>query len=186
MARPKGNQSDARERLLTAAGRAFRVGGFGGIGVDALAREAGFTSGAFYAHFDSKSDAFRFAVVDGLEFLLEGVEAHRRQHGADWIGPFVDFYFGERLDGPLAEACALPTLTTDAARADVRTRDAYQGVLERLVAVVADGMGGTNRRARALTLLALCSGGAAMARAVTDATLRGEIAAAASAAAKAI
>ena len=59
MARSKASEGDARERLVEAAGRGFRTGGFGGAGVDALAKGAGLTSGAFYAHFDSKAEAFR-------------------------------------------------------------------------------------------------------------------------------
>jgi AcrR family transcriptional regulator len=46
MARPK-DDGDARMRLVEAAGRGFRTGGFGGAGVDALAKGAGLTSGAF-------------------------------------------------------------------------------------------------------------------------------------------
>jgi TetR/AcrR family transcriptional repressor of nem operon len=53
MARAKKDEGDARERLVEAAGRGF------GAGVDALAKGAGLTSGAFYAHFDSKAEAFR-------------------------------------------------------------------------------------------------------------------------------
>lgn len=65
MARPKKSDGDARARLADAVGRGFRTGGFGGAGVDALAKGAGLTSGAFYAHFESKADAFRLAVADG-------------------------------------------------------------------------------------------------------------------------
>ena len=43
MARSKGNEGDARARLVEAAGRGFRTGGFGGTGVDALAKGAGLT-----------------------------------------------------------------------------------------------------------------------------------------------
>jgi TetR/AcrR family transcriptional regulator, transcriptional repressor for nem operon len=59
MARAKKDEGDARDRLVEAAGRGFRAGGFGVAGVDALAKGAGLTSGAFYAHFDSKAEAFR-------------------------------------------------------------------------------------------------------------------------------
>src|ERR1700759_2288391 len=115
MARPKKDDGDARARLVDAARRGFRASGFGGAGVDALAKGAGLTSGAFYAHFDSKAEAFRLAVVAGLSFLRG---AHARQ--------------------------------------------------------------------RALALLAILSGAAAMARAVRDGRARRDILAAANVAAKAI
>ena len=72
MARSKANDGDARTRLVEAAGRGFRSGGFGGTGVDALAKGAGLTSGAFYAHFDSKAEAFRLVVSDGIATLRKG------------------------------------------------------------------------------------------------------------------
>ena len=68
MARPKGSTSNARERLIEAAGRGFPHW-FGGIGVDGLAKAAGLTSGAFYIHFSSKREAFRFAHHEGFEFF---------------------------------------------------------------------------------------------------------------------
>ena len=43
-----GLKQEARTKILDAAGRGFRRLGFGGIGVDGLAKEAGVTSGAFY------------------------------------------------------------------------------------------------------------------------------------------
>ena len=66
-------KQQTRQRILDAAGRGFRKGGFGGIGVDGLAKEAGVTSGAFYVHFDSKATAFRESVVKGMSDLKDGV-----------------------------------------------------------------------------------------------------------------
>ena len=80
MARQKGHDGEARARLVEAAGRGFRESGFGGAGVDALAKGAGLTSGAFYAHFDSKAEAFRLAVADGLAMLRNGVVAFQSKY----------------------------------------------------------------------------------------------------------
>ncbi len=82
MARSNKNEGDARTRLVEAAGRGFRTGGFGGTGVDALAKGAGLTSGAFYAHFDSKAEAFRLVVSDGLATLRNGIAALARADDA--------------------------------------------------------------------------------------------------------
>src|SRR5215471_7453032 len=98
MARAKKDEGDARARLLDAAGRGFRTGGFGGAGVDALAKGAGLTSGAFYAHFGSKAEVFRLAVVDGLAFLRNGILSFRESHGRNWREPFIDFYLGPRME----------------------------------------------------------------------------------------
>lgn len=47
-----------RELLLEAAKSEFARGGFGGASADVIAERAGFSKGAFYAHFDSKEEIF--------------------------------------------------------------------------------------------------------------------------------
>jgi AcrR family transcriptional regulator len=98
MGRPKGSGSDAAERLVVAAGRGFRRRGYGGAGVDGIARSAGLTSGAFYAHFGSKAQVFRRVVACGLELLSGAVGELQARHGRRWRVAFIDFYLGERLD----------------------------------------------------------------------------------------
>src|SRR5437667_12574458 len=117
MARSKGNEGDARARLVEAAGRGFRTGGFGGTGVDALAKGAGLTSGAFYAHFDSKAEAFRLAVAEGLAMLRNGVLAVQEKHGRNWRDPFIDFDLGVRMQLGLDEVCGLRSFSQAVARA---------------------------------------------------------------------
>src|SRR5215470_7869967 len=186
MARTKKDDGDARARLVEAAGRGFRTGGFGGAGVDALAKEAGLTSGAFYAHFSSKAEAFRLAVAEGLAFLRGGILKFQESHGRNWRELFIDFYLGERMNVALDEACGLPSFSSDVARADDATRKVYEAELELLVEAVAGGLRGAHARERALALLAILSGAASMARAVKDEGARREILAAANVAAKAI
>jgi AcrR family transcriptional regulator len=175
MARPKGSTTNARERLIEAAGRGFRTGGFGGIGVDGLAKEAGLTSGAFYAHFGSKTDAFRLALHDGFEFFQRAIVTLREQAGENWLPALVNFYFKERMEVQLCEACVLTGLTADAMRADAETRQAYEADLQKLAATLAEGMPGTAPADRVWTLLALFAGGSAIARAVNDPTVRATI-----------
>ena len=186
MARPKAQDGEARERLVEAAGRGFRLSGFGGAGVDGLAKGAGLTSGAFYAHFESKAEAFRLVVAEGVAKLRARVVSFRRQHGRNWRDPFVDLYLGERMQVGLDEACGLPSFSSDVARADEATRAVYEAELDLLVAELADGFRGAHARQRAVALLAVLSGAAAMARAVKNERARREILASAKVAAKAI
>jgi AcrR family transcriptional regulator len=180
MTPPSGKKEESRARILASAGRGFRGQGFGGLGVDGLAKAAGVTSGAFYAHFKSKAEAFREAVRAGMGDLAAGVEGFRAE-GGDWIGRFVDFYLGERRRAPLAESCALQSLTGEVARADAETRAIYEAQLSVVIAALTEGAPAApaaDRRAWAIALLALLSGGVSMARAVNDAKLAEEIAAA--------
>lgn len=176
-----GHKEEARARMVAAAGRGFRRQGYGGIGVDGLAKEAEVTSGAFYGHFSSKGEAFKAALVAGLEELRIGVENLRAEHGPKWVEVFVDFYLGQKRICELGSSCALQTLTSEVQRADAGIKSVFEAEIERVAAAVADGLPGRSRkerRARAWALLAILSGGVTMARAVADRDVSAAIASA--------
>lgn len=179
MAHQAGRKEKGRARILTGAGRGFRSHGYGGLGVDGIAREAGVTSGAFYAHFKSKAGAFREAVAEGLSGLRAGVDGMRDTHGAEWRPKFVDFYLGDRRTCDLADSCALQSLTGEVARADDDVRRTYEVELQRVIAAMTDRVDGGQNDARAdddnFALLALLIGGVSMARAVKDPLLGDKI-----------
>ena len=172
------------EKVIAAAGQVFRKEGYGGAGIDALTKAAGVTNGAFYGHFRSKSDAFRVAVVTGLEELRLGIAALRAEHKQGWLKKFVNYYLGFKRTCDLGESCALPSLSADVMRADRETRNAYTEELGRLVTEIAAGLPeaapgnrkGTSQEGRAILLLALLAGGVTLARAVSDPALSEQIA----------
>jgi TetR/AcrR family transcriptional repressor of nem operon len=181
-----GHKEEARARMVAAAGRGFRRQGFGGIGVDGLAKEAEVTSGAFYGHFSSKGEAFEAALVAGLQELRAGVESLRAEHGAKWVAVFVDFYLGQKRVCELGSSCALQSLTSEVQRADDAIKTVFETEIMGVVNAVADGLPGRSvkdRRARAWALLSILSGGVTMARAVADKDVGAAIASACRAAA---
>lgn len=166
-----GYKEDAQIRILRAAGRGFRRFGYGGIGVDGLAKDAGVTSGAFYGHFHSKADAFRAAAVAGLVELREGIERLRADAGDAWLQEFAEFYMSVRRTCELGESCALQSLSPDVARADAVTRADYEEELLKVVDAVAAGLRhGTlaERRKTAWAVLSMLSGGVTLARSGND------------------
>ena len=183
MAKREKDSDQAYTRLLAAAGRSFRRGGYGGAGIDALAKDAGLTSGAFYAHFGSKAEAFRLTVRDGFQVLEDTVVSFHDRFGNGWQRRFVDFYLGELLEMGIAQACTLPSLSFDVARADAATRVVYETGLSSLLDKMAAHPSDTGSRQTALALLTTLSGGAAMASAVNTPVLRSQILAAAKTAA---
>jgi AcrR family transcriptional regulator len=66
---------ETRRRLIQAAGRVFAERGYEGARIADIAREAGLSSGAIYAHYGSKA-----------ELLLEAT----RSHGADELNQLLD------------------------------------------------------------------------------------------------
>lgn len=171
-----------RQRILEAAGKGFRRGGFGGVGVDGLAKEAGVTSGAFYVHFDSKASAFRESVVQGMTDLNEGVRQCQIQHGPDWWPVFVRFYLTTRRTCDLSESCALQSLPPEVARSDESSRSAFEAELLKVAATVVSGPASIDAPTdveAAWVALATLVGAVTMARAVNSPALGKRIAAAA-------
>src|SRR5579862_1139080 len=157
--------------MVAAAGRGFRRKGFGGIGVDGLAKEAEVTSGAFYGHFTSKEAAFEAAVAAGMDELTTGVRTIREQHGAKWLERFVDFYLGERRTCELGEACALQALSPEVSRGSDAAKELFEKHMLDVLKAVADGIEGRTSQERldkAWGLLSLLAGGVTLARAVAD------------------
>ncbi|MBX5156475.1 MULTISPECIES: TetR/AcrR family transcriptional regulator [unclassified Rhizobium] len=176
------HKSETRARVLAAAGQIFRKDGYGGAGIDALTKAAGVTNGAFYGHFKSKAEAFRTAVLEGLEELRQGIAALKTNQPKDWLTTFVGYYLGYKRTCDLGESCALPSLSPDVMRADDETRSAYTAEIKRLVEEVAaglpeiDGRSDIVREDQAILLLAMLSGGVTLARAVSDPALSERIA----------
>jgi AcrR family transcriptional regulator len=57
----------SRERLIAAAQEAFVEHGYAGLTVGAIAKRAGFTTGAVYAHFASKEELVAEALAQAIE-----------------------------------------------------------------------------------------------------------------------
>lgn len=188
MAARADQKEESQARILASAGQGFRSRGYGGLGVDELARQAGVTSGGFYAHFRSKAAAFRAAVGQGLDELRAGIAQFRAAEGADWRDRFVDFYLGARRRAELGESCALQSLAGDVARADPDARLLFEDKLRQVLDVLTDAAPDAPSRAigrqDSIALLALLSGAVSMARAVNDPSLQEEIADAARQAAR--
>lgn len=165
--------------ILAAAGRGFRLDGYGGAGVDGLAHEAGVTSGAFYKHFPSKAAAFEAAVEAGLSDFQHTVELAIADQHNDWLIVLVDYYFSHEHRMNLAGGCAVPGLTGEVARGNEKVRAVYQQGIERVVSTIETGLthlSKNERRPRAWAMLAMLSGGVQIARAVHDEAQATEIA----------
>lgn len=176
-----------REKLLDSSGRAFRREGYAGIGVDSIAKDAGVTSGAFYAHMKSKNHAFRAALIAGLKDVLNVLPEYRKTHGDQWPAAFAAYYLGQdhRLD--LEGVCAMTSLTPDVVRLDPEVQTEYATLMGRIVTEIAEHLpnGGAtqDREIKAWAFLSALIGGLTLARAVGPGTAADEIARASKAAA---
>jgi len=185
--RHKGvDKEETRRKVQQAVGRGFRKHGYSGIGVDGLAKEAGVTSGAFYAHMGSKDGAFFYALQAGLDEVIDGIPAFQRDYGSDWVKVFAEYYLGKKHQRDLECGCAMATLTPEVVRSGAEVHEAFENKMSRIVDLVAGGLAGgsaQDRRARAWSMLGILVGGLNIARAMKTAKASDEVAAAITAAA---
>lgn len=179
MARYNTEQKEqTRERIIAAAGRVFRKGGYSGIGIDGLAKEAGVTSGAFYGHFESKKAAFEAAVIVGLSEVKLAITSLQKDYGAKWWEVFAKFYMNNRRTCDLAESCALQSLTPEVGRSDETVRALFENELLKIAAAANEGSAqelDQSTKDKTWASLAMLVGGVSLARAVRDEKLSDEI-----------
>lgn len=163
----KEHKEKVRQEILEAAGKGFREQGYGGLGVDGLAKRAGLTSGAFYKHFPSKDDAFKAAVVKGLQDYAQAVQGFEADHGEAWTQAFINYYLGKSHVENLACSCAVPGLSAEVMRADKTTKKAYEDEINTVADNIASGLEGHTKE-DAWALMALMAGAVMMARCVSN------------------
>ncbi len=165
-------------RIVEAASRLFKQGGFVGVGVDSVMKAAGLTPGGFYAHFHSKEvllvETLPLALRRMREWLLRGLEGER---GLTWLRQVVRRYLSRTHRDAVAEGCPMPALTPDVARAGAVAQETFETHLRDIVEEFAARMPSTfgSPRDRALATIALLVGGVMLARAVKDRKLSGQI-----------
>lgn len=178
--RHKGiDKEQTRLKVIDAAGRGFRKHGYAGIGVDGLAKAAGVTSGAFYAHFGSKDAAFNVALAAGLDEVIDAVPKFQKMHGADWVKAFAEYYLGKSHRGDLECGCAMATLTPEVVRSGAGVHAAFEKKMSKIADLVVQGLAdGTDEelRARAWSMLGILIGGINIARAMKSTKASEEVA----------
>ncbi|MGC1497745.1 MAG: TetR/AcrR family transcriptional regulator [Sulfitobacter sp.] len=181
-------KEQTRARILDAASQSFRSNGYAGIGVDGIAKAAGVTSGAFYAHFGSKDGAFEAALATGLDEVIATIPNFQTEFAEEWVAAFADYYLGEAHRSDLACGCAMTTLSPEVARADPEVHMAYEAKMNKIVGLIADGLIGDThevRQAKGWAMLSTLIGGLTLSRAVANPDVANGIAAAARTAAMA-
>lgn len=76
--RQQENAEATREALLESALSAFIEHGYGGVSIDAIAREARVTKGAFYHHFGSKQELLAECYERQVRTIAEDLDRCRR------------------------------------------------------------------------------------------------------------
>jgi len=173
------HKAQTRSKLVQQSAALAKRRGFAASGVDALARSAGLTSGAFYKHFEDK-DALLSAICEAE------LETARRRfaavaHDTDQLLRAVDAYLSLAHVRASEAGCLLPALTAEVGRAPRSTRRVFERAFAGLVAVFAQSLGDP---ALASALLSQCVGAVTLARALASEAAQRKVLEAARAAAR--
>jgi TetR/AcrR family transcriptional repressor of nem operon len=166
--------------LLATASRLFRERGIDGVGVAEIAREAGLTHGALYAHFRSKDDLATEAFTQALALSREAFrgEGTRRKRS---VSGYLDYLLSPLNRDEPGMSCPMTASASEIGRhgKDISARFAkgFQEKASAFEAVMDDAIPEAERRRRGLAIVAAEIGAMAAARAVakSDPSLSDEI-----------
>lgn len=172
----KGHKAATRRHIVSVAARRFRESGVDAVGLSGLMADAGLTNGAFYAHFESKEDLVRNALIEALDRQRDNLNPDG-PNSRDLNAILHAYLKAEHRDDP-GTGCPSAALVGEVSRRPPETRRAYT---ERLVEIIdliglrlADFDAATRHR-RATAIYALAVGAIQLARAVSDPELSDEI-----------
>lgn len=120
----KRHKERTRESILESARALFSSRGFGAVTVDEVMRNCALTRGAFYAHFDSKSDLYSEALKFSATNSELAKEKPKEISSREWLGQLLNGYLSvEHLNGE--KPCPLAFLATDIVSQDKTAKKAY-------------------------------------------------------------
>jgi TetR/AcrR family fatty acid metabolism transcriptional regulator len=133
-------REETLRRLMEAALSVFARSGFDRATVDEIVREAGFSKGAFYVHFETKDDLFWAMLEERISRQLESFR-HGVDHNmpvADNIRTILNAVFGLVREDPLWAPLFLEFGAHAARNRDVRLRLAtmYERWRELIVSIL--------------------------------------------------
>lgn len=177
---PAGHRERTRAKIVEAARTLFNRSGFENVSVNQIMAAAGLTRGVFYTYFQSKADLY----VEALSCFFtdrewkntwEGVEIdlNAAQLGPQVVRAYLSRQHFDNVEG----SCPMIALPSDVARAEQKTKRAFEGVFRAMVSFLErdlrQGNGAAPTTAQAIA--ALCIGGMVVARAVDDRKIADEL-----------
>ena len=176
---PKERSAENRVALLQAASRLFRERGIDGVGVAEVAKAAGLTHGALYAHFPSKQALAAEAFSHGFETNLAAAQGAKRE--APSFEDHLDALLSQDARDGMAMGCPMTASASEVARQGEAVSANFANAFEQVVRILETSLGETltpaKRRALAVATVAAKIGAIAVSRAVamSNSTLADEV-----------
>jgi len=126
----KGRRDASRQRILQAASERFRADGIAATGLSRVMQDAGLTNGAFYPHFQSKTELVRESLAAALGAQAQQMAEILDAQGLE--GVIATYLSPEHRDNPQI-GCAISALGAELAREPPETRAVH---FERAAALI--------------------------------------------------
>ena len=178
MGHSRAEKDKTHKRIVKIAARRFREEGLAGVGIAELMKEAGFTVGGFYKHFDSRDDLVAEAVSSAFGGWKGQVEAAALGGPPVSYAKLINDYLNEAHRDNPGTGCAVSALAEEIARSDKRTRAVASEEIRSNLQLLASLLSGKDKRAarsQAILTYSALVGAISLARAVSDKILSREI-----------
>ncbi len=175
MDKPTSRKQASHERIVETAARAIRRGGFQGVGVADIMKEAGLTHGGFYAHFASRdallaealAHAGQHAGSDGATGIERRI-ARGQAAGASALRALVEAYLSDSHLGAVENGCPVAALLSEMPRQAPEVRAAAAQRVRDLVSLVERALPDGTEAGRAVAIASQLVGALQLARALGD------------------
>ena len=131
-------KTQTHDRIVEVAARAIRRGGYEGIGVADIMKEAGLTHGGFYAHFASRDamlvEALQRAGRDSDQLFAE--RTAQRRAGESAFAAVVNNYLQESHLAGVERGCVVAALSSEMSRQKDAVLDASRSRMQALIELV--------------------------------------------------
>ncbi|HYD60259.1 MAG TPA: TetR family transcriptional regulator [Noviherbaspirillum sp.] len=174
---PKDHAEKSRGKILASAYKFFVWKGFDATSIDEIMQDCQMTRGAFYWHFQSKTQLYREAIVHAaLQSRLAGDKPQDVSEQA-WLGELLDAYLDKDTSAKTEWPCPLAFFVSDVTHREPDVRHAYTKAFSAMNAHI---HGHANRYAECregtvLAVTAMLIGAVAITRTIDDDLLRGRL-----------
>jgi TetR/AcrR family transcriptional repressor of nem operon len=171
----KGHKEETRKRIIKVASERFRKDGVEAVGIAGLMAEAGLTHGGFYAHFESKEDLLREAMVAAMDTTRERLNRAAERDGLEGL---VRRYLRPSHRDTPQDGCTIASLVAEIARHEPETREVFSRRVEAFLLRIAahlPALPEAERKPAAIGILGVLLGTLQLSRAVTDPELSDSI-----------
>jgi TetR/AcrR family transcriptional regulator, transcriptional repressor for nem operon len=161
----------SHDRILDAASRALRRGGYAGVGVADVMKEAGLTHGGFYAHFASRdallAGALNHAGQESSGALAQRVAA-RVAEGSSPFRALIELYLSDRHIAAVETGCPVAALGSEMPRQSAELRAASRERVRSLLTLVGSVLPRDAAPGSEFAVTSMMVGALQMARALGD------------------